>query len=443
MEFLGFIPKKKERVSAPVLLTGADTYCKHGKNLIFSITDNGPWDVIAGIRDFSQIKIIPLIQEDSKTKIAIKIIDEIVKLSAKYPKARLKDLFLLDDVSYDNLYYFNKKNLKELIDEILSSYLIREKIEPFPIVFSTDHKNISPTEIYYETKKTFLNEGYPTQHISINPISNTLLNFNTRFWPFTARNLQLQVYMKSSGIPWILDTRSTTPSISFGIGQARRLSPNKGFAFGTVALFESNGRWGYMDSTPDFPIPHKSKALAIPKEYIEDIFRRVLIHYERIKSVIKPWISIHKMGRFSDEEVEGILNIMNERNYQCELLEITKTRIRLAKKQNNNIFPIDQFTWIPLTSYRGLLVNTGSGVTKIGTPVVLKLNRHRDSTINSKILIKESAQNIADLTFMGWRSFFAEGYQLPATLDMATKAAKLLNNGVNPADRLKTRPWFG
>lgn len=205
MEFLGNFPLRKENLSAPNLLTGADIQSNHGKSLIFSIVNNGPWDFSSGTRNFSQIQIIPLIQEDSNTKLAEKINNEIIQLSAIYEKTKLEDLFLLANVSCEDPLYFNQNNLKEKIDEILSNYLIRENIEPFPIVFSTDFKNNPPTRVYYETKRSFLTEGYPTQHISINSSSNTVQNFNTRFWPYTARNLQLQIYMKSSGVPWVLD----------------------------------------------------------------------------------------------------------------------------------------------------------------------------------------------------------------------------------------------
>lgn len=444
MRFLGYLPFKVQKLSPPSLIIGQNENCNHGRLLIRSLTNHGPWDSRNHVRKFDQIEIIPFIEENlNNTNKAHEICKHIYFTPTKYGKPKFESMFDLNRVSLEDPIFFNQGNLNEQMDHLLVDYPPNSAIERIPIVLSNDFKNQIETKVYYKTKKKFIKNGLATQHISLAPESMTIKQFKNREWQYVIRNMQLQIYSKSSGIPWIINSRQHYPNLIIGLGYSKKLPPDNGFAFATLALFESNGRWANMVVSPDFVPPPFSKGLFIPKEHIKPALRDILIEYRRIASEEDPWISIHKNGRFQNDEAEEISLVLSDLGYKCELLEITRSNFRLAEMRTNNYYPITQFSWIKLTDYSGFLVNTGAGVSSIGTPVVLYIKRHRQSTIDNRVAnIEVSANVVSDMTFMGWRSFFAEGYQLPASTDLARKAAQLIKHNIQPADRLKGRPWY-
>jgi hypothetical protein len=340
------------------------------------------------------------------------------------------------------------------------------------------------TTLYYNLKKVFLEEGLPSQFITL----STLRDLGNQSIPFgpVPHSVWLNVYTKLGGKPWRLSNQLGNVHCFIGIGfglNPRRIG-NHIYA-GVAHVFDKYGSW--IDVASDWKHLSESEregfegvqrylqgtsSFKISQSMTQSIVYDALRLYEQYQSETQEPaknIVLHKLGRIYECEIvgfmEGIrqtLGTMSECN--LGILQIEQDhKIRLygdeaedRPKENRTVF---RGMALVLGEFKAVLATTGrvsrgnyTYYPGIGTPQPLLLTSHSPSPTLLRRYgcnagqfydIDTLTRHVMALTQLHWGST-KENIRLPITALYAHKVADLIFKTGATVDTWSTyhRPWF-
>ena len=412
-------------------------------NLMIGLQNYGPWDSNKISRKVRNIYFEILFQDGIKES---EINDVCKTIKADHNKfGNFQTAFRLEKITFSN----NSDWIKIVSKDDFTNALrdVKNRHPPYLnktaivcLFVSRENRNYPPTPLYYDFKLRFLKEGYITQSISLHPESAmSNLSFSGKL--YYGRNIQLQIYAKSGGIPWVIAKSKESPEVFLGLGFAR-MREEPGYAVGALSLFDSNGLWNRLSISSKFDYTSTkrwSPGLFAPKEIVESLYTDVI--KEQMSISDNKTLCLHKNGTYSNEEIYSFIDASKKYQMSIAFVEITKTNYMLFHKNQSKFMAPYVNYHIGITYNSALYISTNAHSSKsIGAPVVLKIKLHHKSTWKPKL--SSILQQIKDLIRVSWRDLFREDYLLPSTLSYAQKAANMYSRGVNAHDSILDKPWF-
>ena len=190
-------------------------------------------------------------------------------------------------------------------------------------IIITPTSKVEENELYYKLKKVLLEEGIPSQFISISTLKR-LGDPNNAFGP-TLHSLWLNMYAKMGGKPWKLASQMENVHCFIGVGFGLNTDNERGkhiFA-GVAHVFDKFGSWIDITSGSqtisneeheDFFEPQKylegSSSFKISKTLTQEIIYNALRLYQQQQTRTGEAarnIILHKLGPIYECEVIGFL----------------------------------------------------------------------------------------------------------------------------------------
>lgn len=353
------------------------------------------------------------------------------------------------------------------------------------VIIITPTSKIEDNELYYKLKKILLEEGIPSQFVSISTLEK-LGDPKIAFGP-TLHSLWLNIYAKMGGKPWKLASQMENVHCFIGVGFGINTDNERGqhiFA-GVAHVFDKFGSWIDITSGSqsiskeeheNFFEPQKylegSSSFKISKTLTQEIIYNALRLYQQQQTKTGEAarnIVLHKLGPVYECEVIGFLEGIRQLLGSMESCRLGIVQIE-QDHQMKLYGPASHNAQSDRTVSRGLgafmgankiaLASTGS-VSRgakgeiyfgIGTPQPLLIT----SVLPSQVLLKQyglAPENFFDieavtkhimaLTQLHWGST-RDNIRLPITAMYAQKVADLISKtgaSVNTWESYH-RPWF-
>jgi hypothetical protein len=346
----------------------------------------------------------------------------------------------------------------------------------------------SPSPLYFRLKRIFVEEGIPTQFITLGTLRR--LKHPTEPFGSVLWNLFLDIYVKLGGKPWRLARQVSNVHCFIGIGFA--LNPRadeKNIYAGVANVFDRYGNWlditsayetltdeeredfysrsAFLEGTASFKIS-QSTTYSIVTNSLE------LYREKQTQSRLLPRnIILHKLGRIYQCEVEGMLEAISNtvgtlENCRIGIASIhTHHLLRLYGIPDNNSKTsrvVLRGTRVLLHPNTALIATTGRIYRQtpsktinfypgIGTPRPLLIeNVIPDQMLRNKYKLNENqfystselSAHIFALTHLHWGSI-REDIRLPITVLYAKRVADIISkSGILRLDTGMSlrRPWF-
>lgn len=415
------------------------------RNAAMDLQTHGPWDKNLVSRKVTNITVV-LISEYSISNSDITAVSNALYFS--YGQYDMIKLFQLTDYQVINNGYkidHNPAKYKISIIDIISKIkrdiiLTSNYNDKFiAVVIGNEKRGQADTPIYYLTHKLFLQEGILCQYISTSNINSYRGNISN----FTSRNLQLQLYVKCGGIPWVIKNESIK-NLSFTLGLGfSKIGKDSGYGVASVSVFDKNNYYTNIYSAKSFErSTGYSSGIYIPKEVIFD-----LVSENKIKSLLEDDESlrlvVHKGARYSNDEIEAFLESIYQYAGEILFVEILRTNYKFfnySQGRHKMIYsPIPQMTGFIDNSGRGFLISTSEN-DGIGTPIVLEINIRSESTFNVSMV--QVLNQIQEFISTSWNELFKFNKLLPATLDYSNRVAVHYTHDIIPHDNIRDQCWF-
>jgi hypothetical protein len=393
-----------------------------------------------------------------------------------------EDIFLVDGSEAD--YWRAVQDVKRDWNKATSKDLNRIAIVIVPASPAGDEESA----VYYRLKKVFLEEGIPSQFITLDTLHD-LGDDSVPFGP-VLHSLWLNMYAKLGGKPWRLSNQLGNVHCFIGIGfglNPRRMG--KHIYAGVAHVFDRYGSWIDVASAwehlsasdrENFEGPQRyvqgTSSFKISQRMTQDIVYDALRLYQQHQTVTEEPatnIVLHKLGRVHECEKVGFLEGIRQTlgtlsGCRLGILQIEQEhQIRLygdevkkRRKENRAVFRgtglVFNDSKIVLATTGRIYRQTASGVQDyypgIGTPQPLLITSRVPSTAllqrygcsdSQFYSIETLAKHVMALTQLHWGST-RENIRLPITTLYAHKVADLISKTGATVDTWSSyhRPWF-
>ena len=298
------------------------------------------------------------------------------------------------------------------------------------------HKLRGENNPYLVVKSIFMSQGLPVQEIEIETIQEH------RGRTYILNNISIACYAKLGGIPWVLSSvQGLTHELVFGIGSTRkssgRLSPSERLV-GITTVFSGDGNYLLTNVSKEVPFEkYQESLLGVLRNSLEQIKKRyawqpgdkvrMIFHqtFKRFKDVEAAAVKDFVDG-ISEFDVEYAF-VHISRSHPWKIFDLKSDGINQwvnrEKKIKGQFVPWRK-CYLPLGPNASLLTLRGPHQLKThlhGCPEPILISLHKESTFSSLDYV---AQQIYNLTFMSWRSFFPSS--MPVTISYSDLIAKLL-----------------
>lgn len=344
------------------------------------------------------------------------------------------------------------------------------------------------SELYYQLKKVFLEEGIPSQFITF----DTLRKLGDVSFPFgpVLHSIWLNLYAKLGGKPWRLASQLGNVHCFVGIGfglNPRRMG--KHIYAGVAHVFDRYGSWIDVASSSESLSTDDRESFEGPQRYVQGtasfkisqrmtqgiVYDALRLYQQHQTETGEPATNIilHKLGRVYECEVVGFLEGIRQTlgtlgECQLGILQIEQDHhVRLygdevkgRKKENRAVF---RGTGLLFNDQKMAMATTGrvyrstsQGIQDyypgIGTPQPLLLTSQvpsvdllqRYSCSERQFYgIEMLARHVMALTQLHWGSI-KDNIRLPITTLYAHKVADLISKTGAAVDTWSSyhRPWF-
>ncbi|MCB2160512.1 hypothetical protein KQH40_00330 [bacterium] len=241
----------------------------------------------------------------------------------------------------------------------------------------------------------------------------------TRAW-----NFHTALYYKSGGKPWRLIREPKDYTTCYvGVGFYKSLD-QKTVLSSVAQVFNERGdgliiRGGVAKVSKADRQPH------LDKNGSYELLRNSLDTYRREHKTLPARVAVHKTSMYTDEELDGYLNSVNE--FGIELIDLVSIAPSLTRLYRNGAYPAIRGTFIEIDENHQILYTRGSveffktypGL-YIPKPIIIRCAyKHQTS--------KFIGHEILALTKMNWNNTQFDG-RLPITIRAARQVGAILKN---------------
>lgn len=347
----------------------------------------------------------------------------------------------------------------ELADEITIDSLALDKYEEACLRFINNHdpkdidvvlayipktsKYFSNTP-YYRNKAILTTEGFTSQMITKNTISNLK-------WSYL--NLASAIFSKAGGIPWVLESEMSNVDILIGISISNIISKNIRAGklpkyLGFINVFDNHGKWMFFEGTAK--LYERGKNF----DQIRELLLKAIDKFKLEKGVNPKKIIIHYYKRWGKRERDFVIKIFKEilDDFQVGFVSIDDTHpFRLYNKNTSDgSFPRGAYAY--LDNNQILLSTTGHtpiAKRRMGTPRLLNIVLHQYP--DKFISLDDIAYQIFSLTKLNWATvmpFIREPITLLFSKFIAYLTAAISEQQFESMNDptvnriLRKKPWF-
>lgn len=306
-------------------------------------------------------------------------------------------------------------------------------------------------KFYFSPKKYFIERKIQTQFVSgygltlpraSSKYSIGILHiFNKISWnkddildscPF--KNLLLNLYIKATGVPWIVNQdKSSLLHIFLGIKVYKVM---EGYGEGLAVAIDDTGSIINVQAVP--AVSTYRRSYHIERNEMKDIILKAVKTYEQQerKKPDKLWLGILKFNRFHAEELEGIIGAINSimgKYSEVKVAPIAVMKSRLYPKPSGT-----GNTYIGIAS-NACIIGRRPGI----NPTVAYID-YRIKDYSVEWSVKQLVNCLEALYKAHWQTFWGTQIRFPPIMKFAENISNLRRRGVTiPDDRtFLLTPWF-
>ncbi len=175
-------------------------------------------------------------------------------------------------------------------------------------------------------------------------------NLATRSW-----NLCTGLYYKTGSLPWIvndLDSKACFLGISF----FHKKTPYKDLVYSSMAHLFSNDFDSIVLRGEPVAFDEVLKAPVLDREKARRLVQRALEKYEAHRHALPNRIVFHKTSRYTEEEVSGFREALDQLRKPFDLVSITKAPLRLVRWGQ---YPVPRGSFFEASPLEGFLYTKG------------------------------------------------------------------------------------
>ncbi len=392
---------------------------KKTSNPLNGLRDNGPVDLET--RGFANVEMSFLCPQGAKPKI---------QSFADSLSDSFKDLFRINDVSYDIIPYSESNFQQKIVDKNLVQSPKNSKSKKIILHYHDYYKDRYDAP-YYQVKREILGKGLPTQG---------LLRENFKFKSFYFNNIACGIYAKLGGRPWtisgVISELFREDTIYIGFDVSRKKYEKAIYSGpGCVVVYDEKGQYVYH-FTENFPINNDAMEHDVAKNLMEMTIARVTEKKKRNpKNIV-----FMRDGDIPQSEVQGFQDALKGKKTSLHIIEVRKRgNIPILMKKDNKFMLSDSGTFMKIKTgnkykpYDLFIQNLGNDINLPSMPRALKITPYLLNPINDSTeeYMKDIMRQIFVLSNLNW-SYLRGRISLPVVVHYAHEAANLMRNGVNP-----------
>ncbi len=435
-------------------------------NLSYLLRELGPYD--KNHKQVRKIRLLFLVHE----KEPLKIKETMEKLTNIFDKTveELPERIGLGkeelefEILNDKVVEFSlDSNSPKSIDKIPEEYGIRQFSDALRdgeadilLIGTSSHRNYpiasNADEFYYSPKKYFIEKNIQSQFLSGYGLMKKekrgfigiLDAFNQKGWNENKilnspefLNLLLNIYIKATGKPWIVEQVPDSLLHIFIAIKVYRVA--QGYGEGIAVILDDSGS---IIDIRTIPAQYSSyrKSYYLTADDMSKIIEAVLLDlYEKEKRQ-KPdtiHLGIFRLSRFHKEELKGLTKAVNNLENRGLIIRIAPISILGAR-----IYPTTQ------GKGRQYVTIGGNGCMILPARDVCPTIAYIDKRLSQNVILDWKVNNLVNcleaLYKTHWQTFWGSKLRFPPIIKFAESIAKFRRKGLpEPTDELlKTTPWF-
>lgn len=374
----------------------------------------------------SNVRVLFIYHQGDKEKEVKKLFKTMVK-GIKYPK---KPYFMMPPI---NTYIKHNLYLNESTAIVLDSespHIDQLRVQLNCLDYTNDRKYIAiylapqskaslekfKPPFYYQLKEELLKKGISSQGLLKDTINDE------RGFPWSMNNIGIAMLAKLDGIPWRLN-RMINDELIVGVGAFMSASKKakyigNAFCFNNKGVFENFNCFRSDDM-----------------EQITGSIRKAIMKYKIDYGENAKRLVIHFYKKMSDYELEPIMKMLNDFNWNIPVITIT-----INKTDSNDFVGFDMNakhlmplsgTILPIGNSQYLLFNNSHynsnlRVSEFNFPVKLTFSSTVPEAIEDKEVIQELTDQVYQFSRMYWKSNRQQN--LPVTIKYPEMVAELFSH---------------
>jgi len=436
------------------------------EKLYIALRKWGPYDKT--LKSFNKIRLLFLIHKEEHAKIkeaTSKIASSFIEAQNELPKLLgLENEELSFEILDDKPVEFSlSSDDSESIEDVLETYGIRQFSEALRnnevdiiLVGTSSHRNYpiisNADKFYYSPKKYFTERNIQNQFLSgygllqknKRGFVGILDAFNQKGWDRDIilkspefLNLLLNIYIKATGKPWIVEQASNSLlHIFIGI-KVYRVA--EGYGEGVAIILDDTGSIIDIRTAPAHYGIHR-KSYYLTKDRMAEIIQEVVLNVYEKRKMRKPdkvFLGIFRLGRFHEKELEGIIEAAN--TIKSEELDIQIAPISIMR---GKIYPSTRRRgrrYIAIGS-NGCMIIPGPDI----HPTIAYIDKRLPPDIRLEWSVGDLVNCLEALYRVHWQTFWGSKLRFPPIIKFAENIANLRRRGLpEPSDKLlRKTPWF-
>jgi hypothetical protein len=270
-----------------------------------------------------------------------------------------------------------------------------------------------------------LARGIVSQHVTVDLLDNP----NQLQW--SAAEIALQMFVKLGGIPWIVQSKQSRPSIVIGVGVSHILGPDRRPSERVVAFatcLSSTGPLAF--STVSRVTEARQDYLASLQETVELGIRRAIDQGKLPGSIV-----IHMSKMFRRDEIQaveaGVVSSGVRESVPCYVVTLSRESDFVCVDTDNPVAAPPRGLLVELDSQQRLLYTEGAeDRDALGYRVPTAI-RVRSTNVDDPHVMDGILDDVLQLSRVNYRGFHS--HASPATLSYASLIANFLSH-LNPDD---------